>query len=138
MAVKPNTEPVQDKDAIRQYMEDKFADLIEKVGEGYGQPLQDELFRRLEKTIADFDEDVTELLDDLKQRSEKRYEALKKILVEGEEVSESGEMEPSEEVEAEQEISDWERRLEEKAKGSKVSDLPGDKKKHGRFSLKRR
>lgn len=138
MVVKLNTEPVQDEDALKQYMEEKFTGLIEKVGEGYGKPLQDELFRRLEKTIADFNEDVTELMEELKQRSDKRYEALKKIWIEGEETEPEETKSDNDEPETEPEMSEWERRLEEKARGSVAADSTTGKKKHGRFSLKRR
>ncbi len=134
MATNIINEPEHDEDTIKKYLEEKFAELIEKVGEGYGQPLQDELFRRLEKTISDFDEDISELLDDLKQRSEKRYEAMKKMWVESD--SEEQFEEPGEENSEEpHEISDWERKLEEKAQKSGSAGEDG-KKKHGRFSLK--
>jgi uncharacterized protein YdiU (UPF0061 family) len=138
MAVNTSSEPVHDDDSMKQYMEEKFSELIQKVGEGYGKPLQDELIRRLEKTIADFNEDVTELLQDLQHRSEKRYAAMKKIWSEGEQVSQEEEIPAETDEEQEKELSEWERRLEEKAKmtGHSKSDI--DKKKHGRFSLRRK
>ena len=48
-------------DPQKQYLIEQFGNLMEKVGEGYGGPLQEELIRRMEQTIADFDEEVSEV-----------------------------------------------------------------------------
>ena len=61
-----NTEDQPKVDPQKQYLIEQFGNLIEKVGEGYGGPLQEELIRRMEQTIADFDEEVTEMLENLK------------------------------------------------------------------------
>jgi len=58
----------QDKPAMdpqKQYLIEQFGNLMEKVGEGYGGPLQEELIRRLGQTIADFDEEVNEMMENL-------------------------------------------------------------------------
>ena len=58
---------------------DQFGNLMEQVGDGFGGPLQEELISRLEQTIADFHEEVNEMLGRLKENSEKRHERLKEI-----------------------------------------------------------
>ena len=58
---------------------DQSGNLMEQVGDGFGGPLQEELISRLEQTIADFHEEVNEMLGRLKENSEKRHEKLKEI-----------------------------------------------------------
>ncbi|RMF09346.1 MAG: hypothetical protein D6762_03950 [Candidatus Neomarinimicrobiota bacterium] len=138
MALNTSPETPPDEDVMKQYLEEKFAELIEKVGDGYGKPLQDELIRRLEKTIADFDEDVQALLGDLKQRSDERYEAMHRLWQEEASATEAetGEDEPTEE---EPEISAWEKKLEEREQKKTTPQTESKaepKRRHGRFSLK--
>ena len=66
-------------DPQKQYLIEQFGNLMEKVGEGYGGPLQEELIRRMEQTVADFDEEVSEMLEGLRDNSVKRHEKLKEI-----------------------------------------------------------
>ena len=82
MAKKPNA-PVKSAPAAvdpqQQYLMDQFGGLMDQVGDGFGGPLQEELIRRLEQTIADFHEEVNEMLGNLKDNSEKRHDRLKEI-----------------------------------------------------------
>jgi hypothetical protein len=83
MAKKPNA-PVESApppavDPQQQYLMDQFGGLMDQVGDGFGGPLQEELIRRLERTIADFHEEVNEMLGNLKDNSEKRHDRLKEI-----------------------------------------------------------
>ena len=75
--IKDNTSPGLDPQ--KQYLMDQFGNLMEQVGDGFGGPLQEELISRLEQTIADFHEEVNEMLGRLKENSEKRHEKLKEI-----------------------------------------------------------
>ena len=95
-------------DPQKQYLIEQFGNLMEKVGEGYGGPLQEELIRRMEQTIADFDEEVSEMLEHLRDNSVKRHEKLKEIWENPEQSSANPEA-PSEVPE---DASDWEKRLE--------------------------
>ncbi len=82
MAKKPNApaeSAVPAVDPQKRYLMDQFGGLMEQVGEGFGGPLQEELIRRLEQTIADFHEEVSDMLTNLKDNSEKRHERLKEI-----------------------------------------------------------
>ena len=97
-------------DPQKQYLIEQFGNLMEKVGEGYGGPLQEELIRRMEQTIADFDEEVSEMLESLRDNSVKRHEKLKEIWENPEEASSSngdGTVGPVDEN-----ASDWEKRVE--------------------------
>ena len=84
MPKKPNTSEAQEStapavDPQKQYLMDQFGNLMEQVGDGFGGPLQEELISRLEQTIADFHDEVNEMLGRLKDNSEKRHERLKEI-----------------------------------------------------------
>ena len=84
MPKKPNASEAQEStapavDPQKQYLMDQFGNLMEQVGDGFGGPLQEELISRLEQTIADFHDEVNEMLGRLKDNSEKRHERLKEI-----------------------------------------------------------
>ena len=104
--VQENTAPKIDPQ--KQYLMDQFGNLMEQVGDGFGGPLQEELISRLEQTIADFHEEVNEMLGRLKDNSEKRHEKLKEIWENPEQSAASSEA-PSKVPE---DASDWEKRLE--------------------------
>ena len=109
-----NNDSGQDKpmvDPQKQYLIEQFGNLMEKVGEGYGGPLQEELIRRMEQTIADFDEEVSEMLEHLRDSSVKRHEKLKEIWENPEQPSESGQAD-GEAADVPEDASDWEKRLE--------------------------
>ena len=107
-------------DPQKQYLIEQFGNLMEKVGEGYGGPLQEELIRRMEQTIADFDEEVSEMLEHLRDNSVKRHEKLKEIWENPEQSAASSEA-PSEVPE---DASDWEKRLEGIADDGAVKRKP--------------
>jgi len=109
--------PAQTIDPQKKYLMDQFGGLMEQVGEGFGGPLQEELIRRLEQTIADFHEEVTEMLTNLRDNSEKRHEKLKEIW-DNPEAAQASEQQvasnddaPNEE-QVKEDMSDWEKRLE--------------------------
>ena len=95
-------------DPQKQYLIEQFGNLMEKVGEGYGGPLQEELIRRMEQTIADFDEEVSEMLEHLRDNSVKRHEKLKEIWENPEQPTAN----PEATSEVPEDASDWEKRLE--------------------------
>ena len=139
-------------DPQKKYLMDQFGSLMEQVGEGFGGPLQEELIRRLEQTIADFHQEVNEMLTTLKDTSEKRHAKLKEIWDNpdsvnnvSEETSNDEESSvPSEDKEEEPaELSDWEKRLEaldsspKKTEVKKASEEKPEKKK-GFFGRKKK
>ena len=134
-----NNDSGQDKpmvDPQKQYLIEQFGNLMEKVGEGYGGPLQEELIRRMEQTIADFDEEVSEMLEHLRDSSVKRHEKLKEIWENPEQPSESGQAD-GETTDVPDNASDWEKRLEGMADGgdsdSKENSKEEAPKKKGLF-----
>ena len=104
-------------DPQKQYLIEQFGNLMERVGEGYGGPLQEELIRRMEQTIADFDEEVSEMLDGLRDNSVKRHEKLKEIWENPQEAA-SGEASGDGGPGAPEDASDWEKRVETMADGA--------------------
>ena len=134
-------------DPQKKYLMDQFGNLMEKVGDGFGGPLQEELIKRLEQTIADFHEEVSEMMANLKENAEKRHEKLKEIWNNPDaslEVVDNQDSQPGN-SEPEGEMSEWERKLEEAGKlGDSGSSKPEpDKeeeapKKKGLFGRKKK
>ena len=104
-----NNEPkeVQPEELQKSYLLKNFETIIEQIGEGYGAPLQEELIRRLEKTVAEFHKDVSDLVTQLKEQSEKRQNSLKQMLS-----SDDQKLADAGDSPEESEMSDYERRLE--------------------------
>ena len=105
-------------DPQKKYLMDQFGNLMEKVGDGFGGPLQEELIKRLEQTIADFHEEVSEMMASLKENAEKRHEKLKEIWNNPDASLEVANNQEPQAVNSttEGEMSEWERRLEEAGK----------------------
>ena len=105
-------------DPQKKYLMDQFGNLMEKVGDGFGGPLQEELIKRLEQTIADFHEEVSEMMASLKENAEKRHEKLKEIWNNPDASLEvvDNQVPQTENAEPQGEMSEWERRLEEAGK----------------------
>ena len=105
-----NSEDKPKVDPQKQYLIEQFGNLMEKVGEGYGGPLQEELIRRMEQTIADFDDEVSEMLESLRDNSVKRHEKLKEIWENPEQADIP--KDDSADVSVDEGASDWEKRVE--------------------------
>ena len=145
----------QNTDAHKQFILEKMDEMVEGLGPGYGEALMGELVGRMEKTVAHFHDEVSEMLESLKTSSEEREQKLKK-LVDAEAAGEEPSAAPAsaEEVgtedssEAEQEMSEWEKRIEAKAEGkgeapaaepkSEKKEEPKKKKKKGLFGKKKK
>tara|TARA_Y100001934_G_C12347703_1_gene773737 strand:- start:276 stop:716 length:441 start_codon:yes stop_codon:yes gene_type:complete len=146
MPKKPDVPEVQENsapavDPQKQYLMDQFGNLMEQVGDGFGGPLQEELIKRLEQTIADFHEEVNEMLTSLKENSEKRHEKLKEIWNNPESASSNMDMDNQDTDESDpndEEMSEWEKKLE--AEGSEPKEEPKEEKpkKKGFFGRKKK
>ena len=123
MAQEKNGEDKPKMDPQKQYLIEQFGNLMEKVGEGYGGPLQEELIRRLEQTVADYDEEVNEMMESLKENSVKRHEKLKEIWVQPDDDGASnGDTDASvQDGPAVDDASEWEKRLEGQEAGDSGS-----------------
>jgi len=132
-------------DVQKRYLMAKIDDLIDGVGPGYGKALMEELIIRMERTVGHFHEEITELLNILKSRASERNEKLVSLMKkeEGDITIEKKEPISS----AEQEISDWEKKLEftesekEESVESETKKPPEEKKetkKKGLFKRKKK
>ena len=114
-------EQAQDIDTQKQYLMAKINELTDGIAPGYGEAFLEELMGRLEKTVSEFNEEVSELLESLKVRSAERDEKLKEIMESGDDSEAELSAVNGDVSAAESEMSDWEKRLE-----SKVSDAGGE------------
>ncbi len=126
----------QGVDPQKQYLMDQFGNLMEQVGDGFGGPLQEELIKRLEQTVADFHEEVSEMMEKLKDNAEKRHEKLKEIwnnpdaTVDVEDdVTSSGNLDETAPGGDDSEMSEWERKLEAAGKLGENGDSAATKNK---------
>ena len=130
-------------DPQKQYLMDQFGNLMEQVGDGFGGPLQEELIKRLEQTIADFHEEVNEMLLKLKENSEQRHAKLKEIWNNPEsqnkpEIADSKADDRMAEPELE-DMSEWEKKIEAQSKQSDEKPKEEEpKKKKGFFGRKKK
>jgi|TARA_B100000315_G_scaffold214272_1_gene212718 hypothetical protein len=144
MAKKPKA-PAESAPAVdpqQQYLMDQFGGLMDQVGDGFGGPLQEELIRRLEQTIADFHEEVNEMLSNLKDNSEKRHERLKEIWNNPDAAVDDVPDEADDGPGDESEMSEYEKRIEG-MEGDSKDDEPQEKdekpkKKKGFFGRKKK
>ena len=97
------------------YLNEKLDDLLEGINSSYGEDLFNELVLRLERTINDFNEEISELTEAVKGNSEKRAEIIHTLMEGSDSVltiqnSQDNEGEGSN---LDSEImSEWEKRLE--------------------------
>mgnify|MGYP001149902225 FL=1 len=136
-----NNEPkeVQPEELQKSYLLENFEAIIEQIGEGYGAPLQEELIRRMEKTVAEFHEDVSDLVVQLKEQSEKRQNTLKQMLNSDDQEIVDEIVDKVVDIAEEREMSDYERRLENMDSPKKDDqDKKGDQQKEKRGFFKRK
>ena len=97
------------------YLNKKLDDLLEGINSSYGEELFNELVLRLERTINDFNEEISELTEAVKGNSEKRAEIIH-TLMEGSDSTATTQNSQDNTVEGsnlDSEImSEWEKRLE--------------------------
>ena len=97
------------------YLNEKLDDLLEGINSSYGEELFNELVLRLERTINDFNEEISELTEAVKGNSEKRAEIIH-TLMEGSDsnsITQISQDNTGEESNLDSEImSEWEKRLE--------------------------
>ena len=97
----------KDTEIKNDYISDKVNDLVSKVGEQYGELLLDELFRRLDNTMSDFDTEIKELFTNLKKDEDKKQSVIG-LIRKGKTVLQSDQKDEL--------LSDWEIKLAEKEK----------------------
>ena len=105
------------KDSRQNYLNEKLDNLLSGINNTYGQVLLDELVTRLQRTLDDFNEEVQEIVGDLKDSSERRNQIIHDLM-EGKEATQSEIVSAPESGDASgpdtSEMSECERRLEGK------------------------
>ena len=80
------------------YLEDKFDNLLDVIGENYGTALMEELVSRLNDTIDDFNKEMSSLFKTLKEREQERQKYLNNL---------------STHKKSKKELTKWEKKLKE-------------------------
>ena len=105
------------KDSRQNYLNEKLDNLLSGINNTYGQALLDELITRLQRTLDDFNEEVQEIVGDLKDSSDRRNQIIHDLM-EGKEATQSEiDSAPTSDHSSgldTSEMSEWERRLEGK------------------------
>ena len=95
------------------YLNEKLDNLLTGINASYGQALLDELVTRLMRTINDFNQEVEEIMGDLKESSDRRSQIIHDLM-EGNEIADSNgdSGDESSDDENSGEMSAWEKKLE--------------------------
>ena len=112
----------EEQEGRQDYLNNKLDDLLEGINASYGQELLNELVRRLNRTIEDFNEEFQGIIGNLKDNSERRHQILHDLM-EGKELApnkatSSADNSVTDTMQSEksdsnsEEMSAWERRLE--------------------------
>ena len=84
------------------YLNDKLSDLINGVDSTYGNIIFDELLKRIDSTIKDFNTEMESVFDELKVNEKKRQSVLLKL---------KKQKTPDQKKEETKEKKDWEKKL---------------------------
>jgi DNA anti-recombination protein RmuC len=95
--------------ANNRILSEKLESLLQGIHEQYGNALTDELIARLENTIADFNEEIDSLMNDLKENASLKEKLMEDIKSGKNEKNDEPKEDSAEEV---KEVSEWEKRLE--------------------------
>ncbi len=112
----------EEQEGRQDYLNNKLDDLLDGINASYGQSLLNELVRRLNRTIEDFNEEFQGIIGDLKDNSERRHQILHDLM-EGkvletkqasftDQKTETDSMQQEESESDSEEMSAWEKRLE--------------------------
>ena len=112
----------EEQQGRQDYLNNKLDDLLEGINASYGQELLNELVRRLNRTIEDFNEEFQGIIGNLKDNSERRNQILHDLM-EGKDLkptnapsssksAETGTMDQRVSDSNSEEMSAWEKRLE--------------------------
>ena len=102
----------ESKDGRKNYLNEKLDNLLSGINASYGQVLLDELVTRLQRTLADFNEEVGGIMGDLKESSDRRNQIIHDLMEGNETASGSAPSDGGETPAGGAEMSEWEKRLE--------------------------
>ena len=136
--------PVPELSENQKYVNEKVATLIDQIGDEYGESLTQQLVQRLDTTVTDFHEEVTNMLSELKEKTVSRQQKLRDVWDHRFEnqsqplSTDTSSASPQPESAGDGDFSgsdssEWEKRLEKMESGDKrvtsEKDSPGDNKK---------
>lgn len=147
--------PVPELTENQKYVNEKIASLLDQIGDEYGESLTQQLVQRLDATVTDFHEEVTNMLSELKEKTVSRQQKLRdawdhRFEKEPEPSMNTGSDIPSSKDSGGLDSSDsseWEKRLETMESGKKAgeevvaksaSSKDKKKKKKGLFGRKKK
>ena len=148
--------PVPELSENQKYVNEKVAALLDQIGDEYGESLTQQLVQRLDGTVTDFHEEVTNMLSELKERTVSRQQRLRDVWDHRFEnqpqpstidtTPDSPQSENTSDADSsEVDSSEWEKRLETMESGNKPKASEKDsssddkkKKKKGLFGRKKK
>ncbi len=95
----------------KNYLISKFDDLLVGINETYGKSLMDELVERLENTIKEFNDEVSQMMVQLQENLKRKEQLLQNI-----KSSNTEPEQPESAPAADENISEWEKRVETSGK----------------------
>jgi len=123
-----------------EYIKRKLDDILDNIGKSYGKQMADELMKRLEKTIQEFNGEVVLMLGKLEKLKEERLKEATiaaKPSEEQQETETESEGEFAEMSEFEKRLENMERKKEEEDRAEKEDDSAEKPKKKGLFRRKK-
>jgi len=69
--------PAPELSENQKYVNEKVAALLDQIGDEYGESLTQQLVQRLDTTVTDFHEEVTNMLSELKEKTVSRQQKLR-------------------------------------------------------------
>jgi len=118
--------------AQKKYLMAKIDELTDSVAPGYGEAFLDELMLRLQNTVSVFNDELFNLIEQLKENSLKRNEEMNDLLVLNDKNKSSiGKIFDDPLSNAKNEMSQWEKKLEDKKDTNSIEkkDIEEPKKK---------
>ena len=97
------------------YLNEKLDDLLEGINSSYGEELFNELVMRLDRTINDFNDEISQLTEAVKGNSDKRAEIIHTLMEGNDSISNESNTneDQAQSSNLDSEImSEWEKRLE--------------------------
>ena len=97
------------------YLNEKLDDLLEGINSSYGEELFNELVMRLDKTINDFNDEISQLTEAVKGNSDKRAEIIHTLMEGNDSITNESNTQDGQEQSSNLDseiMSEWEKRLE--------------------------
>ena len=97
------------------YLNEKLDDLLEGINSSYGEELFNELVIRLDRTINDFNDEISQLTEAVKGNSDKRAEIIHTLMEGNDSITNESNTQEGQEQSSNLDseiMSEWEKRLE--------------------------